>query len=142
MKSLVASLILGFATLQTVSFVDCCCGSFCGTPGEVCKDHIHDSHQKPCTSCEDASGGCAKKSEKSSPADQGGKTKRCTHVVPLSDLSQVQADQMDHPPQVETTIFDPPSLISNAEPLLILREGVPRAGPGCPRYLRYSALLI
>lgn len=138
MKAVLVSMILGFGTLQTVSFVQCCCGPLCITPGEVCTNHEHESEQKPCTSCD---GGAEGSSEQSS-TDDDGNTNRCTHLSPIGELTHVPADHAVHPPQFEVMVVDPPLLISEGHAPLTLRETVPRARPPRPLYLLDSALLI
>jgi|SRR5579859_2646742 len=139
MKALLVALILAFGTLQTVSFVQCCCGPLCSTPGELCKDHDHHSRsEKPCGACGEQSNDHSSKTGK-----LPGKDKRCTHLAPTSELSQPQLVDFVYAPQVEIFALDLPGLVIDEPARLPLREDVPRPGPKRrPLYLLDSAFLI
>ncbi len=139
MKAALVALIIGFGTLQTVSFVQCCCGPLCSTPGELCKDHDHKSRaSKPCTDCGEHSDQHSTKSGKGP-----GKDTRCTHISPASELSQSQIVDVVHAPQIEVIVVDTPGLVLDEVTLLPLREVVPRPDRGRqPIFLLDSALLI
>ncbi len=139
MKSVIVALILGFGTLQMVSFVQCCCGPLCSTPGELCKDHDHKSKKaKPCTACDSHSDEHSSKSGK-----QPGRDTRCTHIAPTSELSQAQIVDIVHAPRVEIIIVDLPGLVVTEVVHLPLRKVVPRPDHGrTPIFLLDSALLI
>lgn len=138
MKSVLVALILSFGTLQAVSFVRCCCGPLCTTPGEVCKDHEHESEQKPCTSCDDGSDSASGQSS----TDEDGNPKRCTHLSPASDLSQAPSDHAVPAPLIEDVVVDQPLLGFEEPAPPALRESVPRRAPTRPLYILISALLI
>lgn len=138
MKAVLVSMILGFGTLQMVSFVQCCCGPLCTTPGEVCKDHEHESEQKLCTSCD----GDADSTSGQSSKEEDGNTKRCTHLGPATELSQAQSDHAVHAPLVEDLVIEPSLLGFEEQAPLTLRESVPRSAPSRPLYILTSALLI
>ncbi|HVR86503.1 MAG TPA: hypothetical protein VMU54_19425 [Planctomycetota bacterium] len=144
MKSAVVALILGFGTVQTVSFVQCCCGPLCSTPGELCKNHDHQARgEKSCTSCQSQEDEHTDKCDTQSGKEVPGKTSRCTHVAPSSDLDRVQADPLVGA-SLEVAMVPAPLAVQIADPSLIaLAEVVPRAGPEPrPLYLLHSALLI
>ena len=139
MKSVVVALILGFGTLQTVSFVQCCCGPLCSTPGELCKDHDHKVRKaEPCTACDSHSDEHSTKTGR-----QPGKDTRCTHIAPASELGQAQIVDVVDAPQVEVIVVDLPGLVVDEIAHLQLREVVPRPDRGrTPIFLLDSALLI
>jgi hypothetical protein len=139
MKSVIVALILGFGTLQMVSFVQCCCGPLCSTPGELCKDHDHKSRkEKPCTACDSHSDEHSPKSGK-----QPGKDTRCTHIAPTSELSQTQIVDIVHAPQIEMIVVELPGLVVDEVAHLPLREVVPRPNrEHRPIFLLDSAFLI
>lgn len=134
MKSALVSLILGFGALQTVSFIQCCCGPLCSTPGEVCRDHDHESEKKPCTSCKGNAG--------ESSTDEDGNGKRCTHLSPATEVNHHQVEHYVHFPQDGAIVVELPLLVSEEQARLTLRETVPRAAPSRPLYILDSALLI
>lgn len=138
MKFVLVSLMLAFGTLQTVSFVQCCCGPLCSTPGEVCKDHDHQSDQKQCTSCD----GHSNSSSENPSTDENGKSESCTHLSPTTELNHAPVNYVVHAPQVELLLVDLPPLFPKADAVLALKETVPRATPTRPLYLLASALLI
>jgi hypothetical protein len=139
MKSVIVALILAFGTLQMVSFVQCCCGPLCSTPGELCKDHDHKSRKaKPCTACDSHSEEHSTKSGK-----QPGKDTRCTHIAPTSELGQSQIVDVVHAPQIELIVVDLPGLVVTEVAHLPLREVVPRTiRERRPIFLLDSAFLI
>ncbi|HEV3029363.1 MAG TPA: hypothetical protein VG457_17415 [Planctomycetota bacterium] len=144
MKSGLVALILSFGTLQTVSFVQCCCGPLCSTPGELCKNHDHQARgEKPCTSCRSQEDEHSGKSGKESGKEEPGKTGRCTHVAPSSELHRVQADPLLQSSLVVAVVLAAPALQIDDPSTIALAEVVPRAGPEPrPLYLLHSALLI
>jgi len=139
MKSVAVALILAFGILQTVSFVQCCCGPLCSTPGELCKNHDHASRtEKPCTACGEHSSDHSSKSGK-----RPGRDQRCTHLGPTSELTLSQIADLVQLPPTEVIHVDLPGPVVDAPVQLPLRELVPRAGPERrPLYLLDSALLI
>jgi hypothetical protein len=139
MKSVLVALILGFGTFQTVSFVQCCCGPLCSTPGELCRDHDHKSRtRKPCTACGKHLDEHSTKSSK-----LPGKDMRCTHISPTSELGQTQIVDIVHAPQMEIIAVELPGLLVNEVAHLPLREVVPRPNrERRPIFLLDSAFLI
>ncbi len=117
-------LTLAFSTAQSVSWADCCCGSFC-------------EHKNTCTGCgpEDH---CRGRGETSSCCDrkESPKPKTCSHLEPSSDIETGSVDGADAAPlviepawSIDPVLPSPPPLPAPAP----VDTGPPRLEPSVLR---------
>ncbi len=143
MKVLVFVLAGLFLPLQTVSYMDCCCGDFC-------------THKNACTGCEEdqskpcevdlnyqTGGDCCPDQGQTKAPHQEHHRKACSHVSPSSEVD-VHATQVHYvPPIDDLLVVLPPvpdvDLIGAVDYLI---EKVPRAASDVPRHLLLSVLQV
>ena len=121
-------LTLAFSTAQSVSWADCCCGSFC-------------EHKNTCTGCgpEDECPGAGATSSccdrKESP-----KPKTCSHLEPSSEIESGPVDGTVPPPAV----IEPAWLIGPVvpDPSPFPAPAIVDTGPPRPIHLDLSVLRI
>ena len=76
----IAPLILavGFAGLQNLSWIDCCCGSLCQRPNESCEDCAHEESAAKEKDC------CSGTSGTEIPKESG--QEACLHIAPQTEV--------------------------------------------------------
>lgn len=141
MKSLVFLMACSFLPIQTVYYMDCCCGDFC-------------THKNACTGCEEdqsypcevhpnqqTDGDCCP--VKSEPAQNPHK-KACAHLSPSSEVTAQSTDVT--PPEVVPAefVFDVlfVEVSSEIRKETFLNEAVPRPIGDVPLYLAISVLQV
>lgn len=144
MKSFVFLLAFAFLPMQTVYFVDCCCGDFC-THKNACTGCQEDS-SKPCDMhpSRQFSGDCCKGKAKSAPTKHQHHKKACAHVTPSSEVT-VQCAVVPSPELIsfdwalDDVTFSPRE---ETDRPAFLSEVVPRSSSRVPLHLLISVLLV
>lgn len=143
MRLLILALACMFLPLQTLYFVNCCCGDFC-THKNACSGCGGDQ-SKPCEMSPDhlAGGNCCPDQDHSAGASDQGHKKACSHLSPSSEVT-VQAAAAAPPVCTDLVLLVLPR-IPRPEPIRArdsLLEQISRTRSDVPRHLLLSVLLI
>lgn len=145
MKPFLLVMACAFLPMQTVYYMDCCCGDFC-THKNACTGceedqtkpcDVHPNHQ-PDGDC------CPSKSPPSRPQHEPHK-KACSHVSPSSEVTVHTADVT--PPEqasLELPMIEALSVVQGGKPAeaTLLAEQVPRPAGDVPLHLLLSVLQV
>lgn len=143
MRPLILALACTFLPLQTLYYVDCCCGDFC-THKNACSGCGWDQ-SKPCEMAPNHLPGgdcCPDQDHSAGPSDHQHK-KACAHVSPSSEVT-VETVAAAPPVCADLLLLVLPT-ITQPEPIRArdtLLEQVSRTRSDVPRHLLLSVLLI
>lgn len=146
MKPLVLALGCLFLPLQTVYYMDCCCGDFC-THKNACSG-CEEDQKKPCDVHPDhqPNGNCCLDHAKPSfPKKEEHHKKACSHLSPSSEVTAHSALTIPQaPPSLELardfSVTVPGTLEAGVQAFLC--EAVPRPRTDVPRHLLLSVLQV
>lgn len=144
MKSLVLLLACMYLPMQTVYYLDCCCGDFC-THKNACSGCDEDQ-TKPCEVHPNPmpEGDCCKDQDKPVRPQHAPPKKACSHVSPSTEVTVQAVDQAPPPMVWGEVVFDLPPIqpFSEAGVAAFLTDKVPRPAGNVPLHLILSVLQV
>lgn len=139
--------LVGFGSVQCISFVDCCCGLLCLKKGFCtgCGDEATGTGGTDPAGAKPVDSGCCNNSQGSAlrPLDGHKNEKRCVHFEPSTEVAWQTVEMPTAPwassglPALHVTSLPSSPSVETASP-----EVVPRPPRNFPLYLLNSVLLI